>query len=159
MWGDGVGKKKPGRASWFKVCLHQKSLIDAVPDATAGAALKAALSYFDTMEDPAGLDPLALAVFASLKSCVDEAFNDYKENSAKNKKNIAKRYANKGVPSATTRTTGNHLIPNDTKGTEEDVSKETDSSIEEYSSAVPALGGGEQQWVDPKFKKWKEENP
>ena len=38
-----MGKNKMGRPSWFKLFLHHKSLIDAVPDEVAGRALKAAL--------------------------------------------------------------------------------------------------------------------
>ena len=42
--------KKSKRPSWFKLCLHHKSLFDALPDAVAGRAIKAALHYFATGE-------------------------------------------------------------------------------------------------------------
>jgi uncharacterized phage protein (TIGR02220 family) len=68
--------KKPKRPSWFKLWLNQKPLIDAVPDDVAGRALKAAYHYFDTREVPE-LDSLAGAVFAVLKSQIDEAISNY----------------------------------------------------------------------------------
>lgn len=71
-----MGKNKIGRPSWFKLFLHHKSLIDAVPDEVAGSALKAALRYFDTGE-VVELDSLAGAVFATLKPHIDEAFEDF----------------------------------------------------------------------------------
>ena len=71
-----MGKNKTGRPSWFKLFLHHKSLIEAVPDEVAGKAIKAALRYFDTGE-VIDLDSLAGAVFAALKPHVDEAFEDF----------------------------------------------------------------------------------
>ena len=74
-----MGRKKAGRPSWFKLFLHHKSLIDAVPDEVAGRALKAVLRYFDTGE-VVELDSLAGAVFAALKPHVDEAFEDFRRS-------------------------------------------------------------------------------
>ena len=74
-----MGKNKMGRPSWFKLFLHHKSLIDAVPDEVAGRALKAALRYFDTGE-VVELDSLAGAVFAALKPHIDEAFEDFRRS-------------------------------------------------------------------------------
>ena len=74
-----MAKKKNGRASWFKVFLHQKSLIDAVSDEAAGQALKAALQYFDN-KTILELPPLAGAVFATLKEHIDESFDDYQKS-------------------------------------------------------------------------------
>lgn len=68
--------KGTGRPAWFKMFLHQKALIDSVPDETAGRALKAVFLYFDTGEI-ANLDPLSFAVFATIKPYVDESFDDY----------------------------------------------------------------------------------
>lgn len=76
MWGEGLPRKKARRASWFKLWLNQKPLVDAVPDDVAGRALKAAFQYFDDGEI-LELDPLAGAVFAVLKSQVDEAISNY----------------------------------------------------------------------------------
>ena len=68
--------KKSKRPSWFKLWLNQKPLIDAVPDDVAGKALKAAYQYFDTGEI-LELDSLCGAVFAVLKSQIDEAISNY----------------------------------------------------------------------------------
>lgn len=64
--------KKATRPAWFKMFLHQKALIDSVPDETAGKALKAVFRYFDTGED-SELDPLAFAVFVAIKPYFDES--------------------------------------------------------------------------------------
>ncbi|MBR2895553.1 MAG: hypothetical protein IKC03_07855, partial [Oscillospiraceae bacterium] len=73
---------KRNRPTWFKLFLHQKPLIDAVPDEVAGRALKAALRYFDSRGDGNGdsigeLDPITLAVFSAFKPYIDEAFSDF----------------------------------------------------------------------------------
>lgn len=70
---------KTERAQWFKMFLHQKALIDSVPDETAGKALKAAFRYFDSREMDE-LDPLSFAVFSVVKPYIDEAFNDYQKS-------------------------------------------------------------------------------
>jgi len=121
-----MGKSKIGRPSWFKLFLHHKALIDAVSDEVAGRALKAALHYFDTGE-VAELDSLTGAVFAALKPHIDEAFEDFQATSEKNRQNIKKRWANSGIPTVTTGTSGNHLIPSDT---EAEVEAETEGEEE-----------------------------
>lgn len=73
--------KKVGRPSWFKMFLSQKTLIDSVPDETAGRALKAVFAYFDNREIPE-LDPFTFAVFSTIQPYVDEAYRDY-ENAVK----------------------------------------------------------------------------
>lgn len=125
-----MGKNKTGRPSWFKLFLHHKSLVEAVPDEVAGKALKAALRYFDTGE-MAELDSLAVAVFAALKPNIDEAFEAFETTSEKNRKNIQKRWSNRGIPNDTTCTTGYHSIPNDTKNTEEEGEVEVEVEEEE----------------------------
>ena len=122
-----MGKNKTGRPSWFKLFLHHKSLIEAVPDEVAGRALKAALRYFDTGE-VVELDSLAGAVFAALKPHIDEAFADFQATSEKNRQNIQKRWAIRGIPSDTT---GNHSLPNDTKNTEAEAEVEAETEGEE----------------------------
>ena len=97
-----MAKKRAGRASWFKLFLHQKALIDAVPDEAAGKALKAALSYFDTGEIPI-LGPLENAVFSSLKQYADESIQDYQKFSAAGKQGNEKRWGAEGSPPDTPR--------------------------------------------------------
>ena len=67
---------KENRPAWFKMFRNQKALIDSVPDETAGKALKAVFQYFDTGE-VMELDPLAFAVFSSVKPYVDESYADF----------------------------------------------------------------------------------
>lgn len=91
-----MGKNKTGRPSWFKLFLHHKSLIEAVPDEVAGKAIKAALRYFDTGE-VAELDSLAGAVFAALKPHIDEAFEDFRRSVDTGRAGGQKRWGKEGV--------------------------------------------------------------
>lgn len=68
--------KKSKRPSWFKLWLHHRPLIDAVPDEVVGRAVKAALNYFAT-GDIIQLGQLESVVFASIKSDIDDAHADY----------------------------------------------------------------------------------
>lgn len=120
--------KKKGRPSWFKMFLHQKALIDAVPDETVGKSLKAVFQYFETGELPE-LDPMAFAVFATIKPYVDESFEDFERTSEKNRENVQKRW-NKDKPNDTTGTTGNDLIQNNITDTEAE-EKQTQKQIAE----------------------------
>lgn len=83
--------KKQRRPSWFKMFLHQKALLDAMPDEIVGKALKAVFQYFDTGEVKE-LDPMAFAVFAAIKPYVDESYEDFERASEKNRANIMKRW-------------------------------------------------------------------
>lgn len=89
-------KRKQGRPSWFKLFLHHKSLIDAVPDEVAGRALKAALQYFDTGEAPE-LDSLTGAVFAAVKPHIDEAFEDFRRSVDTGRAGGQKRWGKEGA--------------------------------------------------------------
>ena len=91
-----MGKNKMGRPSWFKLFLHHKSLIEAVPDEVAGRALKAALRYFDTGE-VVELDSLAGAVFAALKPHIDEAFEDFRRSVDTGRAGGQKRWSKEGA--------------------------------------------------------------
>lgn len=118
--------KSSSRAAWFKMFLHNKSLIDAVSDEAAGRALKAALHYFDTGE-LVELDALSKAVFAALKPYIDEAFADFQATSEKNRQNVRKRWANQGLSNDTN---GYHSLPNDTKNTEAEAEADADAEAE-----------------------------
>ena len=74
-----MAKKKEGRAVWFRMYRNIRNLVDAVPDASAGAALKAVFAYFDTGELPDNLDALADALFLTIKPAVDESNEDYEK--------------------------------------------------------------------------------
>lgn len=70
---------KQKRPSWFKMFLHQKALIDSVPDETAGRALKAVFQYFESGE-LMDLDPLSFAVFSAIRPYIDESYKDYQRS-------------------------------------------------------------------------------
>lgn len=59
--------------------LHQKALVDSVPDDVAGKALKACFAYFDNKEI-SELDPLTFAVFMAIKPYIDESYEDYERS-------------------------------------------------------------------------------
>lgn len=70
------GEKRP---SWFKLFLHQKPIIDSVPDDVVGKAVKAAFHYFATREETE-LDALAMVVYSSFKPYIEESFTDYERD-------------------------------------------------------------------------------
>ena len=51
-----MAKKKQEGAVWFRMFRNIRNVVDAVPDESAGAALKAVFAYFDTGEMPENLD-------------------------------------------------------------------------------------------------------
>lgn len=110
---------KTGRATWFRLYLDQKAFIDGSDDAVVGQALKAALHYFSTGEVRT-LDGTAHALFCSFRESVDETLADFEAKSKRNAENVRKRW-DKKLPSDTTRTGGNDLLPSDTdRDTESD---------------------------------------
>ena len=70
------GEKRP---SWFKLFLHQKPIIDSVPDEVVGQAIKAAFHYFATKEE-LQLDVLPMVVYSSFKPYIEESFTDYERD-------------------------------------------------------------------------------
>ena len=70
--------KKENRPAWFKMFRNQKALIDSVPDAAAGKALKAIFQYFECGE-VIEMTPLEFAVFSSVKPYVDESYEDFED--------------------------------------------------------------------------------
>lgn len=70
------GEKRP---SWFKLFLHQKPIIDSVPDDVVGKAVKAAFHYFATKEEMK-LDVLSMVVYSSFKPYIEESFTDYERD-------------------------------------------------------------------------------
>lgn len=108
-----MARKKDGRASWFKVFLHQKALIDSVPNENVGAALKAALQYFETGEMPQ-IDQLSFAVFSTFKQYIDESNDDFKKFSEAGQRGNRKRWDNHASTPDTTQS------PPDTGSSEAD---------------------------------------
>ena len=89
--------KKNQRPSWFKLWLHHKPLLDAVPDDVAGKAIKAALNYFATGE-VVQLGQLETVVFASIKSDIDVANADYLRDVENGKKGGRPKIMNEEKP-------------------------------------------------------------
>lgn len=78
-------KRLQGSPPWYKLWMRDKPLIDALPDAAVGQALKAAMQYADTGEYP-DLEPTAMALFAMLRSHVDEACDQYQRDTENGRK-------------------------------------------------------------------------
>lgn len=111
-------------------------------DDVAGRAVKAALCYFDSHEDPS-LDPVARVVFDVLKSNVDEADRDYKARSDRNTQNINSRWGKTAAPTGTTGTTGTTGIHSLRLDTEQEVEVDyTSTSIKANTTAAPSVETG-----------------
>ena len=93
-----MAKKNEGRAVWFRMFRNIRNLVDAVPDESAGAALKAVFAYFDTGELPTNLDTLGYALFLSIKPAVDESNEDYKRAVESGRKGSQKRWEGEDRP-------------------------------------------------------------
>ena len=76
---------KEVRASWFKLFLHQKPMMDAVPDDVLGRAVKGAMAYFENGEQTQ-LDTVEQLLFLMFKPYIDEAQADYQKKSENGKK-------------------------------------------------------------------------
>lgn len=126
---------KEKRATWFKLSLAQKPMIDAADDISVGKALKAALRYFDTGEI-AALEPMPRVIFAGLKGSVDEAIADYEASVRNGRAGGVKRWEN--TPPILP------LSPLDTPPVGYDAEKERDKDIR-INSFVPTVVGTKRQ--------------
>lgn len=93
-----MAKKNEGRAVWFRMFRNIRNLVDAVPDESAGAAIKAVFAYFDTGELPTNLDTLGYALLLSIKPAVDESNEDYKRAVESGRKGSQKRWEGEDRP-------------------------------------------------------------
>ena len=87
-----MAKKNEGRAVWFRMYRNIHNLVDAGPDESAGAALKAVFTYFDTGQLPENLDTLGYALFQTIKPAVDESNEDYEKAVERASKASRKRW-------------------------------------------------------------------
>ena len=76
---------KEARASWFKLFLHQKPMMDAVPDEVLGRAIKGAMAYCEKGEE-APLDTVEQLLFLMFKPYIDEAQADFQKKAENGKK-------------------------------------------------------------------------
>ena len=128
-----MAKKKQEGAVWFRMFRNVRNVVDAVPNESAGAALKAVFAYFDTGEMPENLDPLGYALFLTIKPAVDESNEDYQKAVERGRRAISKRWQKEDTGCIQGDTTCIHL------DTEEE--KETDKEIEKdiYQETEPPL--------------------
>lgn len=82
---------KPKRATWFKLFLSLKPLVDSVPDEVAGKALKACFSYFENGQHEE-LEPLTFAVFSAIRPYIDESIADYQHSVEKGREGAKARW-------------------------------------------------------------------
>ena len=119
-----MAKKNEGRAVWFRMFRNIRNLVDAVPDESAGAAIKAVFAYFDTGELPTNLDTLGYALFLSIKPAVDESNEDYKRAVESGRKGSQKRWEGEGRPPIPSLTSPIAPLTEEEKETEKEIKKE-----------------------------------
>ena len=121
-------------------------MLDAIPDESAGKAMKATIAYFEDRECENGnLDPLALALFAALKTSIDEAYADF-----------AKRVENGksgGRPLKPVVTNGNHCKPLQTEVEAEAEVKEIEADGEERKEVFSNEKTNKRLVSDPELNK------
>ena len=93
-----MAKKKQEGAVWFRMFRNIRNVVDAVPDESAGAALKAVFAYFDTGELPTNLDALGYALFLTIKPAVDESNEDYEKAVAAGRRGSQKHWGGEDSP-------------------------------------------------------------
>ena len=119
-----MAKKNEGRAVWFRMFRNIRNLVDAVPDESAGAAIKAVFAYFDTGELPTNLDTLGYALFLSIKPAVDESNADYKRAVESGRKGSQKRWEGEDRPPISSLTSPIAPLTEEEKETEKEIKKE-----------------------------------
>ena len=128
-----MAKKKQEGAVWFRMFRNIRNVVDAVPDASAGAALKAVFAYFDTGVLPENLDPLGYAVFQTIKPAVDESNEDYAKAVECGRRGSRKRWAGEDSPPIAS------LTEKETdKEKEIDIEKEEDPGLRPLPKALVA---------------------
>ena len=90
-----MAKKK--RATWFKIFIHQKVMIMSADDKEVGKALKAAMQYFDTREEPGWMPKEAAMIFADIRQYIDEAFDDYDMKVQSGRMGAQRRWASEDI--------------------------------------------------------------
>lgn len=119
-----MAKKNEGRAVWFRMFRNIRNLVDAVPDESAGAAIKAVFAYFDTGELPTNLDTLGYALFLSIKPAVDESNEDYQRAVESGRKGSQKRWEGEDRPPISSLTSPIAPLTEEEKETEKEIKKE-----------------------------------
>ena len=135
---------KERHPAWFKMFWHQRALIDSLPDAKVGQALKAAYQYFEDGTVPK-MTPLAFTLFSSIKPYVDESLADFEAISKLNSEKAKRRWTKH---SDAADADGIRLLPQDAEHAEAEAEADTpngvDASGEERNGTLgdAALVGG-----------------
>ena len=119
-----MAKKKQEGAVWFRMFRNIRNVVDAVPDESAGAALKAVFAYFDAGEMPENLDPLGYALFLTIKPAVDESNEDYKRAVESGRKGGQKRWEGEDRPPIPSLKSPIAPLTEEEKETEKEIKKE-----------------------------------
>ncbi len=88
-------KKKQSHPVWFRMFGNLYPMVHAVPDAAAGAALKADFAYFVDGTEPEGLDTLAQALFLAMRPSIDDSILDYQQAVERGRKAVQSRWDTK----------------------------------------------------------------
>lgn len=128
-----MAKKKQDRAVWFRMYRNLRNMVEAVPDESVGAALKAVFVYFDTGALPDNLDTLGYALFLSMKPAVDESNEDYRMAVERGRKAVRKRWIQGDTACIQEDTTCIHLDTEEEKETDKELEKES------YEETEPPL--------------------
>lgn len=120
-----MAKKKQDRAVWFRMYRNLRNMVEAVPDESVGAALKAVFVYFDTGALPDNLDTLGYALFLSMKPAVDESNEDYRMAVERGRKAVRKRWIQGDTACIQEDTTCIHLDTEEEKETDKEIEKES----------------------------------
>lgn len=111
------------------------ALFIGLPDEKAGQLIKAAFHYH-AGEDFSIDDPVLSAVFAMIKTKMDENDAKYSEKCARNRQNVGKRWVDKNVPNDTT---VYDRIPDDSAANESirlGSDNDSDNDLKEKNSAT-----------------------
>lgn len=118
-----MAKKKQEGAVWFRMFRYFRNMVDAVPDESAGAALKAVFAYFDTGELPTNLDTLGYALFMTIKPAVDESNEDYQRAVESGRRGSQKRWEGEDRPPIPSLTPPIAPLTEEEKETEKEIEK------------------------------------
>ena len=122
------------RPVWFKMWLHHKPMMEVVPDAVVGKAVKAALKYFDTGEiEP--LDQMENIIFAAIRADADDAHAEYSRNVENGRKGGRPKLCPEEKPPVRE---GNPPLPS-LPQVEGEVEGEVDVDVEDYTVLVTAV--------------------
>lgn len=132
-----MAKKKQEGAVWFRMFRNIRNVVDAVPDESAGAALKAVFAYFDTGELPTNLDTLAYALFLTIKPAVDESNEDYRKAVERGRNAISKRWMKEDTGCIQEDTICIHLDTEEEKETDKEIEKDIYQETEQPLRPLP----------------------